>query len=372
MTQQHQRDPRRAERLRRRLWVVLPLVAAALVLWLVPLAPQWIEREYATSRYLAWQRIVTPIGNRVPVALFDLLLIASVIILGAIVFRVVRAVRSARGGVLAALGAAALDVLVIASVLAIWFSLAWGANYRREPLRERLDFDRARVTRDAAAAMAQRSVQEMNRLHPIVHARAWPSSGMLPSTMGGAFAEVQRALGQRRVAEPGRPKRTLLQPYFRWAAIDGMTDPFFLETLVNADVLPVERPFVVAHEWSHLAGYAHEAEANFLGWVICQRGDAQAQYSGWLSLYWHMAASLPVEERRAIDAALQPGPRRDLQAVIERYRRSAPRVRVVAWQVYDRFLKANRVTEGVASYNGVVTLVLGTRFSEDWIPQARR
>ncbi len=102
---------------------------------------------------------------------------------------------------------------------------------------------------------------------------------MLPATLGGAFADVQHAIGQPALATAGRPKSTVMQAWFQWAAIDGMTDPFFLETLVNSDALPVERPFIVTHEWSHLAGFAHEAEANFLAWVICQRADTQAQYA---------------------------------------------------------------------------------------------
>ena len=208
----------------------------------------------------------------------------------------------------------------------------------------------------------------MNRLHPIAHARPWPAREALSATLGGAFADAQHALGQPALATPGRPKATMMQPYFQWAAIDGMTDPFFLETLVNTDALPIEQPFIVAHEWSHLAGFAHEAEANFLGWVICQRADTQAQYSAWLSLYFHLAGGVPAADRRAIDAEMQDGPRRDLRAIVERYQRSAPRVRVVAWQVYDRFLKANRVTEGIASYDAVVTLILGTKFSPEWIP----
>ena len=43
-----------------------------------------------------------------------------------------------------------------------------------------------------------------------------------------------------------------------------MTDPFLLETLIAPDLLEVERPFVIAHEWAHLAGYADESEANFV------------------------------------------------------------------------------------------------------------
>src|SRR4029453_11079431 len=151
-----------------------------------------------------------------------------------------------------------------------------------------------------ALTMARTAVREMNRLHPLAHGRPWPHSDALVLSLGGAFAEAQRSLGQARAAVPGRPKSTMLQPYFRWAAIDGMTDPFFLETLVNRDALAIERPFVVAHEWSHLAGYAQEAEANFLGWAICQRADTQAQYSGWLSLYWHLVGSLPSADLRRI------------------------------------------------------------------------
>jgi hypothetical protein len=219
--------------------------------------------------------------------------------------------------------------------------------------------------------MTRTSVRELNRLHPIAHARPWPALETLPATLGGAFADVQHVIGQPALAVAGRPKSTVMQAWFRWAAIDGMTDPFFLETLVNTDALPIERPFIVTHEWSHLAGFAHEAEANFLAWVICQRADTQAQYSAWLSLYFHLAGGLVAEDRRAIDAELQDGPRRDMNAIIARYQRSAPRARVVAWQIYDRYLKANRVSEGIASYDAVVTLILGTKFSIDWIPAVK-
>src|SRR5262249_47942925 len=186
-----------------------------------------------------------------------------------------------------------------------------------------------------------------------------------------AFADAQRALGQRRVAVAGVPKRSLLTFYFRWAAIDGMTNPFFLEIIVNPDVLPIERPFVVAHEWGHLAGYADESEANFIAWLTCIRGGGEARYSGWLALYEHLFAALPREDRVAIFARLDPGPRSDLAAIDARYRRSAPAVREVARHVYDSYLKANRVPEGIASYDLVVRLVLGTTFDNGWVPQQR-
>ena len=186
-----------------------------------------------------------------------------------------------------------------AAVLYLLFLGLWGLNYRRVPLERKLDYDRSRVTRDAAMALANTAAGFMNRGYAAAHAGSRRTSPSLERS----FADVQRALGARRAAVPGVPKRSVLTWYFRRAAIDGMTDPFFLEIIVNPEVLDVERPFVVAHEWAHLAGYANESEANFVAWLTCVRGDALAQYSGWVSAYEHAARALSREDRRAADAA---------------------------------------------------------------------
>ena len=107
---------------------------------------------------------------------------------------------------------------------------------------------------------------------------------------GGARARVRA-----RAARPGaavdrarRPAEAVALQFLLHARVDRRDDgPFFLETLANGTLLPFERAATVAHEWSHLAGYADESEANFVGWLVCMRGPASAQYSGWLSLVWH-------------------------------------------------------------------------------------
>jgi hypothetical protein len=43
-------------------------------------------------------------------------------------------------------------------------------------------------------------------------------------------------------------------------------------------------------------------------------------------------------------------------------------VRRAARDVYDGYLKANRVAEGIGSYDAVLRLMLGTRFNSDWTP----
>ena len=115
--------------------------------------------------------------------------------------------------------------------------------------------------------------------------------------MRSAFDTAQRYLGATRLAVPGKPKGTLLNFYFRRAVVDGMTDPFFLETLVVSDLLPLERPFVTAHEWAHLAGYNDEGEANFVGWLTCMRADEPGQYSAWMFLFNEAAGQISASRR---------------------------------------------------------------------------
>ena len=339
------------------------IVLAAAFAALVPTPTSWVESVYSLGFYSFLQRSLTPLTSRVPFALFDLL--AVLVVGGLAIWWVVRLITASRGTRLHAAFSMAVNTAVLIAVVYLVFLVTWGLNYRREPLREKLDFEQDRVTQEALLDLARQSVAELNQLHELNRGVSWPSLAELPDVLAPAFERAQRQLPGPRTAVTGRPKRSLLSFYFRRAAIDGMTDPFFLEILINHEVLPFERPFVVAHEWAHLAGYADESEANFVGWLTCLAGDAAARYSGWLFLTPHLFGNLPDGERRATSASLAAGPRRDLDAIASRLSRSTPVVRRNARRVYDRFLKANRVADGIASYGAVVELVLGAQDSWD-------
>ena len=336
--------------------VLLLAVAAALV----PLPPALVEHWFSTSIYLRLQEILTPLSNRVPIALLD-------VAVGLLFFTFVwlSIARLRRMGPRRAAVRGALTLVTWSAVAYLCFLALWGLNYRRVPLQSKLDYDRSRLTAEAAAAFTRAAIGIVNRGYEPAHA-----SPPDDTALARGFADAQRILGATALAVPGVPKRSLLSLYFRRAAIDGMTDPIFLEIIVNPDVLPAERPFVLAHEWAHLAGYADESEANFVAWLACERGDAAARYSGWLAAYQHVVAALPRGVRRSLPP-LDAGPQSDLRAMAERYARSSPVIRDAARDVYDKYLRANRVPEGIASYDAVVRLLVGTSFDAQWTPRLR-
>lgn len=352
-------------------WIVGALVAAAAATAaLLPLDAREVERWYSTGLYPWWQPLVTHATNQVPFAVFDVIVaIAGGLAAG---WLLVGPFFASPGTRLRALAVGIGRIAVAAAVLYLWFLLAWGLNYRRVSMRDRLDVRGGAAPTDAVEALAHRAVAALNATYAPAHTAGWPSEPHGSQALRDAFARTQRLIVDAIPAEPGRLKSTLFGPYFRWTGVDGMVNPLALEVLANPDLLPFEKPFVAAHEWAHLAGFADESEANFVGWLTCVRGDAAAQYSGWLFLYWQIASEVRPATRTALARALGAGPRADIAAIADRLRRGQlPPLREASWAMYDQYLKANRVEAGVRSYGLVVTLLVQTRFTGEWEPVRR-
>lgn len=346
------------------------LVLLALAAAILPVPRRVVETSYSQGVYLSLQPLITGWSNLVPFALLDPLVVAAAVALtgaGVAAWR-----RSRRGRRIGALMSFVAQVAVLASAAYLAFLGCWGLNYRRLPLADRLDHRADRMTDDSIEGLATLAVDELNALHGRAHGQAWANPDTLVERMRPAFERRQRELGFTRLALVGVPKRTAFGFYFRWTSVAGMTNPFCLEVLLTPDALDVERPALLAHEWGHLAGFARESEAGFLGWLTALGAGDQARYSAWLDFYPRVEAALPRVRARRVRERLAEGPRRDYQAIERRLARGAvPALRDSAWKGYDGFLRANRVSEGLASYDGVVKLVAGTRFERDWVPALR-
>ncbi len=332
---------------------------AAIVVAAAALAVPWpssaVEAAYSAGLYSPWQRAATTATNLAPFAIFDVVIGGS---LAALLTATIRAWRRGRDGRWRRAGAALVTALAVTAGVYLWFLLAWGFNYQRVPVAARVGLDRSRATPERLAAFAGDTVDELNRLRPLAQAQPWPDRVALVETLRPAFRAALPRVGVRDDVVAGTPKWSMLQPYFRWAGIDGVTNPFVPEVVVNHDLLPMEWAFTLAHEWGHLAGLAHEAEASYAGWLTCQAGTDQTRYSARLWAIGHVFAALPRDRQVALLSRLDEGPRSDLRAIALRTSKSVQVVRRVSWATYDRYLKSNRVSEGLASYDAAIVLIL--------------
>jgi hypothetical protein len=331
----------------------LAVTGAALVLALAP--SSLAEGAYAHGLYPMLQACLTGASNNVPFAVFDAACVALVVTLALVWWT---SLRGSRGRRLRAVTTTVARTTIVVAAAIAWFELAWGLNYARPPVDVRLGLPPGQPSGAEVAALLTRAVEHVNRDHSAAHAEGFPRAQEVPPALAAALHEVEAEDGRPRPTVPARPKPTLAAPYFRMAGVDGLTAPQLLETILNPDLTGAERPFVLAHEWAHLAGYAPEADANFVAWRVTQRGTIASRYSGWLFLLGEAARQVPRGVRREALAGLGAGPREDLAAIERRAAAQVEVVQRVGWRVYDGYLRSQGVAEGLASYSRVVELIV--------------
>ena len=340
--------------------IVAPVIA--LIVFFMPI-PAWIIDDFYSRDMYRWlQRVSTTATNILPFALLDLILAAVVI---AVSYRVVRLYNVARQrGVVDALWEGTRRFVRAFAVITILFLWAWGFNYRRHPIESAVPRAAApAVSVDQLKGAFLESASLATRLRPLAQSegRYYSIALELRDPMNAAL----RSLSREPLATPSSPKYSLfLSPFFTWAGVTGMMNPFGHESIVLPDLLPYERAFVLAHEWAHLAGHGDEAEASAIGWLACMKGGPTLAYSASVYLVMETASAMPDDVRSTMMAKLDPALRTDLDAIVERMRKGRPSVQRAASAVYDDYLKANRVADGTASYGRAVRLILSPAFYE--------
>jgi hypothetical protein len=333
------------------------LFVAAVVAFLPPGAAS-VERWYADWLYPSIQATVTSLSNRSPVALFDLAIVIFISIAGAIWIRAIRLAR--KRPVLRHLWRGFVGTLTLLAIVYLWFLAAWGLNYARPPLESQLTFDKSKVTPQAVRALAEVAVANANRTHAPAHAAGFPGIHDSPQALIEALHSVEKDLGRPRPTVIATPKWTIFSPYYRAAGVSGQLGPFFLETLLNPDLTGPERLAVLGHEWAHLAGFAPESDASFVGLLAAMRAGPAGEYSAWLDLVSEATSQLQPVTQRLVLQQLGPGPREDQNAIRERLKQRIRPVEQAAWASYDQMLRSQGVEEGVQSYSRVVELLIGT------------
>lgn len=344
-----------------RLWIIASVIA--LLVYFVPI-PAWVIEDFYSRDMYPWlQGLMTAGTNLLPLALLDLILI---VVAFAVLFRLRRLYYVMRQrGIMDALWEAARRVIRATAVIVILFYWAWGFNYRRVPLEPR---PRAAQGGGLTVDMLQSGFSDAATLATGLRRMTQDDQGNLHTIRLALQAPMNTALlslNRQELATPSLPKYSLvLSPFFRSSGVTGMVNPFGLESILLPDLLPYERPFVLAHEWAHLAGHADEAEASAIGWLACMKGDPVLGYSAALYLIMETANAMPEAEREKAMARLEPAVVADIKAIADRMSRQNPSVQRTTSKVYDEYLRANQVTDGTASYARALTLILSPPFRD--------
>lgn len=330
---------------------LVSLLGAPLLAALLGHFPNFVERVYARGLYAMLTRGFTASTSLFSFSISELALYLFILLVLALLFETIRR-REWKKNLTRVVRLLALGV--------VWFYLSWGLNYSRAPIDEQLRLPEAPADSLTLRANVLWSLQNTNTLwQPVPE---W-NLEQLDAEIERCYRRVYAKLPLDLMPGTRRPKFLLVPALFDYTQTSGMFGPFFHEVHLNSELLPLELPFVLAHEKAHQMGFARESEANFLAVLVClASADSAINYSAHFALVGKFARlALQFADGDTLLKALRPEVKADFKAVRARYQKYAGPISEFSSATYDAYLKANQIKTGVANYGEVAELVMRWR-----------
>jgi hypothetical protein len=311
----------------------------------------FVESAYSQSLYPLIASIFSFLSRAVPFSLWDVFwVLVLVAFVGSFVLVLFKKI-TFRQYVLRALQFLAL--------LYSLFYISWGYNYFRPGIEKRLNWKNPPRDETFFHKVIDTLITETNKNYISFVSISYPK---IDSLVEESYRKNAPGLGITYPNGTRRPKPMLFSSFFSKLGVSGYFGPFFNEIQLNRLNLPMDYPFVLAHEKAHQFGFTSESEANFVAFVICTRSeDQQVRYSGFQSvlLYFLRDASRMKDYKEyfnKIDTTVINDFRMRQKYYQALEKKGFSKVQT---KVNDVYLKANKVEKGVKNYNQVVSLVTG-------------
>ena len=344
-------------------WLALP-VTAVLFFGLTELAsrfPHITESWYSQKIYPFFARSLSKFSSGIAVSLDDLFYVLLIIVfLGSILLLVFHKISFIKTGKIA--------LNVVAAVYIIFY-LFWGFNYYRPGLNQRLQLTGQKPSTKVFIRQLEKIIDTTSRSMCSFEDF---DKDKIDSLVEESYKKLSPVLKIDYPMGKRKAKKISFSRFFAKAGISGYYGPFFNEVHINSYNLPIEYPFVLAHEKAHQFGITSEAEANFYAWLVCTHSNSkQLQYSANLYiLRYFIYDGYQLEQLPEILAKLDKKIKADFSRINENWKKLRnEKVDKVASKVNDTYLKSNKVEKGIEDYNGVVKFVMD--YSQDTVFQKK-
>lgn len=326
--------------------------------------PAWGE-GYAVYLYPSVSAVLSAVASLFPFSLEEMLVVVVATWLS--VYPLYACLRNREKG--RTIVRRELEVLL---VMYCWFYLGWGNNYYRQDFFRRSQTKRVEYNEQQFRRFLTMYVDSLNAYCTF---SAGFDKDSLEHEMKTLYAQVPSRFGLGIPRDWQRPKRVLFNSLYSGVGVLGYMGPFFAESQLNTELLPVQYPFTYVHEYAHLLGVSNEAEANFWAYQLCIRSASPViRYSGYFGILPYVAVNaasvLSESDCRDFLSTIHP-------EVIDQWEEKSnywgerynPFIGVVQRKMYDWFLKGNKISEGHKNYAQVVEMILA--LPSDWWPMKR-
>ena len=344
-------------------WLLGPVLAGIILLLNQVLAnnQKWVEAVYAQKIYPFIAKTLSAISAVFPFSLSDifyvLLMVSALFLLGFLIIRKISFFKFLK-----------IILNILASVLVLFY-LLWGFNYFREDIYQRINLEDSKPGKEDFVAAFQNIIQNVNQ--SVCEIKELDKNQM-DSLVELAYQKNAEALALPFPMGKRKDKGITFSRFFAKATISGYYGPFFNEVHVNKKVLPLEYPFVLAHEKAHQFGITSEAEANFYAWLVCSNSTStELKYSANLALLrFFISQGYQLSNFPELISTLNEQSKKDYNRIQKHWKDlQNEKIDEAATKANDTYLKANKIEKGINDYDGVVKHVLN--FYRDSVFQKR-
>jgi len=252
-------------------------------------------------------------------------------------------------------------------IIAFTFTIFAGLNYARLEFGEIIGLDIRPSYVEELVALAEVLAESANEWGAQVNRNAYGEMILSTShfrTAHEARAVFSGAAEEFPVLEGFVPiaKPIIYSHFMSRLRITGIYSPFTMEAHVNIHVPDYHIPATMLHELAHFRGIMREDEANFIAWLTGIRSDnPDFAYSSAMMALVHTVNQLnrvSPDDFRIIMNSLSVGVHTDLAANRAYWQQFTGPLAEISTAANDRYLRANRQQDGVASYGQMVDLLL--------------
>lgn len=349
-------------------WVCL--IVAAVAIKVFSFFPGAVEKYYSRGVYPVVSRLQRILFGWVPFSVGDLLYGAVVIV---VLLWVVRSIRklvrreAGRGW----LWRGVRKVVFAGLWVYVLFNVLWGLNYNRLGIADQLQLQVKPYSTAELYELAEVMLGELNRLDSVARLHRADLGRMKLLRAGAVGAYDSLAIADPRFAYRSASVKPSLFSYpGLYIGFGGYYNPFTGEATVNTLDPVFGLPYTSCHEMGHQLGYAKENEANFIGFLAGRSSpDPAFAYSAYLDLYLYSIRELYIRDsvlEKSFKGKLAPGVQADFRELRRFIRKYENPFEPVIWNLYGRYLKANRQPHGIVTYTEVTAWLIAYANKNGW------
>lgn len=322
--------------------------------------PEFIERYYSNGIYPYISSFFRILLGWIPFSFGDLLLGFGLFMLLRSLFRLIK---TRFTNFIPKI----IHFIAVLSVIYFCFYLFWGLNYYREPLAKNLGYNQQKYTTKQLTKTTEYIIEQLNHYqHKITKNdtlkvnNPYHQKEMYTMAVSG-YDNLEKDFPQLKYQYTS-VKSSLMSLLQSYNGTSGYLNPLTGEAHVNDRVPKTSYPTTTCHEMAHQIGFAAENEANFVGFLAANyNDDFYFKYASYRMAFGYCISEIrkrDTELSKKLWKTVNKGIIKDYNSSYNFWQQYKNPFEPLVKKGYNAYLKANKQSKGVDSYNYVVDLLI--------------